>query len=137
VGEYQPADYAIAAALATLITLVLLGVPTLAGLWKVFEKSGRPGWAALVPVWNIAVLHRIAGHPGWWAWLYLVPCAWPVVVVPSVLALLDLAKCFGKDALFGLGLVAAPFVTLPILGFGPAKYEPPPVEVHPVRSDPL
>jgi hypothetical protein len=131
VPAYSWDDFLIALALSTALTLVLLGVPTLAGLWKVFEKAGRPGWAALVPVYNLAVLHRIAGHPGWWAWLYLLPCAWPVVIVPSVLACLDLAKCFGKDALFGLALVAAPFVAFPVLGFGPARYEPPPVEVPP------
>jgi hypothetical protein len=132
-NPYTLDDYLIAAALATAITAVLLGVPTLAGLWAVFRKAGRPGWAALVPVWNVAVFHQIAGHPGWWAWLYLLPCAWPVVVVPAVIACLDLAKRFGQGPLVGVGLVAAPFVTLPVLGFGRAKYEPPPVEVGPAE----
>jgi hypothetical protein len=36
-----------------------------------------------------------------------------------------LAKSFGKSEGFTVGLVLVPFIFLPILGFGEAKYEGP------------
>jgi Family of unknown function (DUF5684) len=129
-GDIRTDDLLIAAALATAITFFLLAVPTLAGLWKVFEKAGQPGWAALVPVYQLVVLHRIAGHPGWWGLVCFIPC---VYVVLGVLVCLDLAKRFGQSPLVGIGLLVAPFVGFPLLGFGGAKYELPPVEVRPAE----
>ena len=38
-------------------------VLVVAGLWKVFVKAGEPGWAALVPIYNLVVLLKIAGKP--------------------------------------------------------------------------
>ena len=43
-------------------------------LWRVFEKSGQPGWAAIVPIYNIYVLLEIADKPGWWVILmFIIP----------------------------------------------------------------
>src|SRR4051812_42634419 len=42
------------------------------GLWKVFEKAGQPGWAAIIPVVNLYFLCKVAGRPGWWVILYLI-----------------------------------------------------------------
>ena len=45
-----------------------------AGMWKVFEKAGEPGWAALIPIYNLVVLVKIAGKEMWWVVLMLLPC---------------------------------------------------------------
>jgi hypothetical protein len=37
--------------LVLLIQLAIL-VAVLVGAWKVFEKAGKPGWAAIIPIYN-------------------------------------------------------------------------------------
>ena len=71
------------------------------GAWKVFGKAGRPGWAVIVPIYNAIVLLKICGRPVWWLLLLMIPC---VNIVFTLIVMIDLAKSFGKDALFGIGL---------------------------------
>ena len=42
-------------------------------LWKVFTKAGQPGWGILIPFLNIYFMCKIAGRPGWWLILMLIP----------------------------------------------------------------
>jgi hypothetical protein len=100
------------------IELILL-VVSLAGLWKTFEKAGKPGWAAIVPIYNSIVLLEIAGKPIWWILLFFIPC---VNIVVFILVTIDVAKNFGQGAGFGIGLFFLPFVFYPMLGFGSAQY---------------
>jgi hypothetical protein len=96
----------------------------IAGMWKVFEKAGKPGWAAVIPIYNVIVLLEIAGRPAWWiVVILLVPC---VNIVFAILLYIDVAKAFGKDAGWGIGLLFLGFVFFPLLGFGDAKYIGPP-----------
>ena len=89
-------------------------------LWKVFQKAGEPGWAAIIPIYNMYVLLKIAGRPGWWLLLLLVPF---VNLIVYVVLSLDIAKNFGKSQLFGIvGLWLFSFIGYLILGFGDAKY---------------
>ena len=89
-------------------------------LWKVFEKAGKPGWASIIPIYNFVVLVQIAGKPVWWVLLLFIPF---VGIIVAILIHIELAKKFGKEALFGLGLAFLPFIFFPILAFGDAKYE--------------
>jgi hypothetical protein len=41
--------------------------------WKIFEKAGRPGWEAIIPLYSAYILLKIVGKPGWWLLLYLIP----------------------------------------------------------------
>ncbi|MBK7383176.1 MAG: signal peptidase I [Flavobacteriales bacterium] len=45
----------------------------LASLWKLFQKAGKPTWAAFVPGYNILVWLKITGKPWWWIVLFIVP----------------------------------------------------------------
>lgn len=45
----------------------------IASMWKVFEKAGKPGWAAIIPVYNIVVLLEIVGKPIIWIVGFLIP----------------------------------------------------------------
>ena len=102
-----------------LVVPILLGVVAIAGLWATFAKAGQPGWALLVPVYNLLVLMNVAKRPGWWVLLCLVP----VVNLAVFLTVTnDIARHFGKGAGFGLGLAFLGFIFWPILGFGPARY---------------
>lgn len=95
-------------------------VLVIASLWKIFEKAGKPGWAALVPIYNLVVLLEIVGRPVWWVILMLIPY---VNIIFSIIVNIDLAKKFGKTTGFGIGLALLGFIFYPILGFGDAKYE--------------
>jgi hypothetical protein len=104
-----------------LIWLAIL-VLVIASLWKIFDKAGKPGWAAIVPIYNLVILLEIIRKPIWWIVLFLVPC---VNVVAAVLVAVELAKCFGKGVGFAIGMILLPFVFYPMLAFGDARYTPP------------
>jgi hypothetical protein len=109
---------------AGVLGLVYLAVIALAiaSLWVIFTKAGQPGWAALVPIYNVIVLLQIVGRPVWWVVLMLIPC---VGIVVSVLVILDLAKSFGQSVGFAVGMLLLPFVFMPMLAFGDARYRGP------------
>jgi hypothetical protein len=96
-----------------------LGILMIAAMWKVFAKAGKPGWAAIVPIYNLIVLLEIVGKPLWWVVLMFIPV---VNLVVGIIVLLELAKAFGKGAGFAIGLLLLPIVFYPILGFGNATY---------------
>jgi uncharacterized membrane protein YhaH (DUF805 family) len=105
-----------------LIWLALV-VFSIVATWKLYTKAGKPGWASIVPFYNIYVLLQIAGRPGWWLLLFLVPF---VNIVISLLLALDLAKAFGKSSTFGVvGLFLFGVIGYAILAFGDAKYTTP------------
>jgi hypothetical protein len=90
-------------------------------LWKVFTKAGQPGWASLIPIYNAYILMKVAGKPGWWVILCLIPI---VQIVIGIIACIGVAQNFGKGGGFAAGLILLPVVFFPILGFGSATYQP-------------
>ena len=104
----------------TIIGLAII-VFVIAGVWKMFEKAGQPGWAAIIPIYNIIVMLQVAKKPVWWVLLYFIPIA---NIIVAVLVALSLAENFGKSAGFGIGILFLSFIFLPILGFGSAQYQP-------------
>lgn len=92
----------------------------LIGLWKVFVKGGQPGWACIIPIYNLYCWVKIAGKEWWWMLFYFVPV---VNFVVAVMVIIAVAKKFGKGAGFVLGLIFLPPIFIPILGFGSALYQ--------------
>jgi len=105
-----------------IVIIIYLAVTILliVSMWKVFVKAGKPGWASIVPIYNVIVLLDIAGKPVWWFILTFIPV---VGIITLILVFMEVAKRFGKSALFGVGLALLPFIFFPILAFGDAKYE--------------
>jgi len=101
------------------LIFLTLAVFCIAAFWKVFTKAGQPGWAAIIPIYNIIVWLRIAGRPGWWIILLLIPI---VGFVIAIVASIDFAKKFGKGAGFAMGLVFLGIIFYPILAWGSAQY---------------
>ncbi|HEX7259824.1 MAG TPA: DUF5684 domain-containing protein [Candidatus Saccharimonadia bacterium] len=92
-------------------------------MWKIFTKAGQPGWAVIIPFYNVYVLLKIIDRPGWWLILYIIPF---VNIIVSFINALDLAKAFGKGPMFGIfGNFLFTFVGYAILGFGSAQYHGP------------
>jgi hypothetical protein len=106
--------------------LVLLWVAVVilmvASYWTIYTKAGQPGWASLIPIYNLFVLLKMVGKPGWWLVLFLVPI---VNLVVGILVMIELAKAFGKSGGFVVGLLLLPVVFAPMLAFGDARYTPP------------
>ena len=118
--EYQPtSEGAGAAGLFGGIIWLALMVLVIAGMWKMFVKAGKPGWASIVPIYNIIVLLEIVGKPVWWIVLLFIPFVNFVIIL---LIMIALAKSFGKGVGFGIGCALLGFIFIPILGFGDAKY---------------
>lgn len=117
---------------AALLLLPIIGLVTIVaiiGLWKVFTKAGKPGWAAIVPFYNVWVLAEIAGKPGWWGLIMIganfIPLVGAVIsLIISLLIALELAKKFGRSAVFGVfGLWLFAVVGYLIIGFGKDTYK--------------
>jgi len=107
--------------MSQLFWLILL-VLVIVALWFVFTKAGKPGWAAIIPFYNIWVAWEVAGKPGWW----LVFCIIPIVnIVFWIILCVVLPPRFGKGVGTTIGLIFLPFVFLPIMGFDSSKYIPP------------
>ena len=115
----QSDDGAAAGGAGSSIVGLLVGILVIAGMWKVFTKAGKPGWAAIIPIYNVVVLLQIAGKPLWWIVLLFIPI---VNFVIAVMVMISLAKAFGKGTGFALGLLFLSPIFIPILGFSDAQY---------------
>ena len=104
-----------------IVLLIYLAVIALmiVSLWRVFTKAGQPGWACIVPIYNIIVMLQIADKPLWWIILFFIPIA--NIIIP-IMVNIAIAEKFGKGAGFGIGLSFLGFIFFPILAFGDAQY---------------
>ena len=104
-----------------LVYIVIVVVLFIWPLWRIFEKAGRPGWAAIVPIYGQYILLKVAGKSGWWVILWFIPY---ISIIPAVIVANGIAKKFGKSDWFAIGIFFLPFIFYPILGFGVAQYDP-------------
>ncbi len=112
-----------AAILGYLAVLLVVYILVVIAMWKVFTKAGKPGWASLIPVYNMVVMYQIVGLNPWLLLLYLIPFVnWIAALVLSIMLNIKLAKVFGKSTGFAIGLIFLNPIFLLILGFGDAKY---------------
>ncbi len=88
--------------------------------WKIFTKAGKPGWAVIIPIYNIIVMLEIVNRPIWWIILYLIP---GVNAIVGIIVMIDLAKSFGKSVGFAVGMIFLGIIFFPILAFGDAQYQ--------------
>jgi hypothetical protein len=91
----------------------------IASMWKVFTKANQPGWAAIVPIYNMLVMLEVAKKPTWWIAMMFIPIANFVFLI---MTFNGISKNFGKDEGFTVGLVLLGVVFWPILAFSDAKY---------------
>jgi hypothetical protein len=103
-----------------LLCWLAIAVIFIIGMWKTFVKAGQPGWACIIPFYNIYILLKIAGRPGWWLLLFLIPL---VNFAIAIIVAIDVAKAFGQGALFGvLLLFLLSGIGYLVLGFGNYRY---------------
>lgn len=89
-------------------------------MWKIFTKAGKPGWACIIPIYNIIVMLEVVKKPVWWIILMLIPI---VNIVIAIIVIHQLSLSFGKGTGFTVGLILLPVIFLPILGYGSSQYQ--------------
>ena len=121
------------------VVIILLNI---IGLFKIYQKMGKPGWKGIIPFYNMYGLYdELWDKKYFWGYLLaqavmlnpsspssllfsvadLVLSVAMIVVVMKLY--IKLAKAFGKGTGFGvLTFFFAP-ICLAILGFGSAEYE--------------
>ena len=106
--------------MAIIITIFYLAfvVFNIVAYWKTFEKAGQPGWACLIPFYNFYIMLKMAGKPGWWLLLLLIPLVNLIIVI---IVYNEIAKGFGR----GTGMVIAMIFIFGwwILGYGDATWK--------------
>ena len=104
---------------STLFSLVI-AIFMIVVMWKVFVKANQPGWGCLIPFYNIYLMLKIAGKPGWWLIWFFIPIA---NLIAAIIVTIDFAKTFNKGGGFAAGLIFLPIIFYPILAFGSAAYQ--------------
>ena len=92
-----------------------LGILKIVSLWKIFKKAGKPGWASIVPIYNIYIMCEIAEKEWWYILLLCVPF---VNIYVMIVLYNGMAKKFGKGGGFVVGMILLPVVFFPMLAFG-------------------
>jgi hypothetical protein len=105
-----------------LLIALALAILTYVADWIIFTKADHPGWASLIPFYNIYVVLKIVGRPGWWLILLLIPF---VNIVFGIIVIIDLSKSFGHGGGFALGLIFLGPIFHWILAFGDSQYKGP------------
>jgi hypothetical protein len=118
-GSSQPTAIGGGALAGIMVVYLAIIVLMVAAMWKIFTKAGKPGWAAIVPIYNIIVLLEIAGKPLWWIVLMLIPF---VNLIVAVMVLASVARKFGKGIGFLLGMIFLAPIFYPVLAWGDSQY---------------
>jgi hypothetical protein len=110
--------------LSSLMTLflqifLLFVIIAMEAQWKIYKKAGKEGWATLVPIYNIVVLLEIVGKPVWWIILLMIP---GINLIFSIWIINLLAKKFGKEESYTIGLLILPFIFYPLLGLSKLEF---------------
>ncbi len=119
-----------AAASAIFIPILIISLASMVFgiivMWKLFVKAGKPGWASIVPFYNLYVFFEITWGNGWLFLLILlsiIPIVGSIaVLVIMIITMVKLAKAFGKSGGFAVGLVFLTLIFEAILAFGDSKY---------------
>lgn len=104
-----------------------VGIISVIAMWKVFTKAGKKGWYALIPFLNTYTLGEVAGIKGWMtlvaSFAGIVPFVGGIAALAfTIYTMYCIAKVFGKETGFAVGLIFLNPIFMAILGFGSANY---------------
>ena len=95
-------------------------------MWRIFKKAGEKGWKSIIPIYNIVILYRISGVSPWLILVFLASIipfvGWIAILIVHIYQINSLAKSFGKDIGYTIGLLFLGPIFYMILGFGDSKY---------------
>ena len=98
-----------------LVLFMALSILMIISLWKIFKKAGKPGWASIIPIYNIYIMCEIAEKEWWYVLLSCVPFA---NIYAMIVLYNGMAKRFGKSGGFVAGMILLPVIFFPMLAFG-------------------
>lgn len=116
------------------IICLIIGILQLVGTWKILSKANKPGWGALIPFYGQYLLCQVVGISPWWV---LIVALSPILtIIPIIgglasaaasiyfLILLNvsLARSFGKEDGFAVGLILLAPIFYFILGVKDNQY---------------
>jgi hypothetical protein len=118
--SYESVDSGAFAAVAGVIAIVYIAifVVLIVSMWKVFTKAGKPGWAAIIPIYNLIVLLEIVNKPVWWIIFMLIPF---VNFIFFIYLYHLVSTAFGQG--IGMTILLILVIGWPILAFGSAQYQ--------------
>lgn len=96
------------------VLYAIIIIACIASIWTLYEKAGKPGWAAIIPIYNQVVMIEIIGKPWYWILLMFIPL---VNVIIGIWSLNLFIKSFGKSEGYTIGTILLPFIFLPLLAF--------------------
>lgn len=81
---------------AILVLFCILVFIAVIAQWMLYNKAGQPGYACLVPVWNVIVFIKIVGRPPGHIFYFLIPIYNIYFVIKVYVELCD---SFGKHTM--------------------------------------
>lgn len=143
-----PSNYAASsAAVATLgaalmvymVIIIAIAVIQIVAMWKLFNKAGEKGWKSIIPIYNMVTLFKISGLSPWLILVYLAAIipfiGWIAPIAMTAVLAYKLAKSFGKDGGWAVGLYFLPSIFYMILAFGKSEYVGPGGEKATVQAE--
>ncbi len=150
--NYSSSAYGLMAGMTTGYVVVMLAFAVFAivCMWRIFEKAGEAGWKSLIPIYNAYVYYGICWETKYFIYTFLAVIAVAVIsgaglgansnalagiggfliiivylaiAVLGIIAMVKLAKRFGKSGGFAVGLILLSPIFLGILAFGDADYD--------------
>lgn len=123
--------------------LIIFGLLTIIGLYKIFEKANEKGWKALIPIYNIYMLYKIFWKAKYFILLLIISfiCILSTYFIYSqelfellvfiltlillyhqIILSIRISRSFRKNIFWSLGIVIFPYLFIVILGFNKTKY---------------
>ena len=105
---------------------IIVWLASVAGLWKMLEKAGEPGWPALIPFYNVYKLCEVTmGNPMYWLRLFVF--AIPVVGwIAGFYFMYQISKAtalaYGKPEGYAWGYMFLSPIFYCLTGFGSDDY---------------
>lgn len=142
--------------LAAVMLSLIFGV--MAAEWRILSKAGEKGWKSLVPIYNVFLSHKIVGMSHIWflvelfVWVVetffgfiveapgLIENVWVLfttvfTTASAIVHMIKLSRCFGKGLGTAIGCMLLPYIFLPIIAFGSARYTKPGEEKLPAGEN--
>lgn len=99
---------------------LIVSVILIVANWKLFTKAGKPGWAILIPIYNIIVVLQIIDKPLWWIIMLFIPI---VNIVFCVMIIYHFCLKFGQPGWHVVPAILVGFIYYPYLAFSNASYQ--------------
>lgn len=110
---------------AIMLPALVISIVMLIAMWKVYTKLGIAGWKCIIPIYNLWVLFEALGMAPWLSLVSLIPIVGGILaMIALIIAYIRLAKGFGKDTAYAIGLIFLSPIFMCILGFGSATWNP-------------